>query len=143
LKFDTNEFIVYYWHCTNYERRTCKGQTMQKQGKNLFITDDGGKALGKFVRDYRMGLSPEMRLEDLADKIIKETGYETCSISTLSKFETGKMKFSTDLCMAIATVLKIKHPLEERYYEGWDFEEAARENVDLITGLPPKKKRGK
>lgn len=116
---------------------------MQKQGKNLFVSDDGSKALGKFIRDYRMGLSPEMRLEDLNVKIVEETGYEICSISTLSKFETGKMKFSSDLCAAIAAVLKIKHPLEDRYYDTWDFEEAARENIDLSTGLPPKKKRGK
>lgn len=84
-----------------------------------------------------------MRIEDLMDKIIKETGYETCSISTLSKFETGKMKFSRDLCAAIAAVLKIRHPLEDKFYETWDFEEAACENLDLNTGLPPKRKRAR
>ena len=116
---------------------------MQKQLNNLFVTDLGNKTLGKFIRDYRMALQPEMRLEDLEEKIIKETGYETCSISTLSKFETGKMKFSSDLCAAISAVLKIKHPIEDRYYDTWDFEECARENLDLGTGLPPKKKRSK
>lgn len=114
-----------------------------QQGKNLVVTDEGNRALGKFVRDHRESLSPEMRLEDLTEKIIKETGYTTCSISTLSKFETGKMKFSSDLCSVLAAVLKIKHPLEDRYYGGWDFEECARENLDLNTGLPPKKKRSK
>jgi hypothetical protein len=115
--------------------------TMATQGKNLVVTDSGNRCLGKYIRDYREAISPEMRLEDLMGKIIKETGYETCSISTLSKFETGKMKFSADLCSVLAAVLKIKHPLEDRNYSGWDFEECARENLDLSTGLPPKKKR--
>lgn len=119
-------------------------KTMQKQKNgNLFVTDDGSKALGKFIREYRMNLSPEMRMEDLMDKIIKETGYETCSISTLSKFETGKMKFSRDLCAAISAVLMIRHPLEDRCYGTWDFEEAACENLDLNTGLPPKRRRAR
>jgi transcriptional regulator with XRE-family HTH domain len=116
---------------------------MQNLGRNLFVSEDGCKALGKFVRDYRTSLSPEMRLEDLEKEIIKETGYETCSISTLSKFENGKHRFNTDLCAAIAAVLQIKNPLQERFYDGRDFDEVARENLDLSTGLPPKKKRSK
>lgn len=137
------KFIVYNRRSTNYEQRLCIGLTMQKEGKNLFVSDDGNKALGKFIRGYRDSLSPKMRMEDLMEKIIKETGYETCSISTLSKFEVGKMKFSSDLCAAIAAVLKIKHPFEDRFYGTWDFEECARENLDLNTGLPPKKKKVK
>ena len=117
--------------------------TMQKLGRNLFVTEDGCKALGKFVREYRMGLLPEMRLEDLQAEIIKETGYEICSVSTLSKFETGKQRFDTNLCAAIAAVLRIKNPLKETCYDGRDFDEVARENLDLSTGLPPKKKRSK
>ena len=117
--------------------------TMQKLDRNLFVNDDGCKALGKFIREYRMSLSPEMRLEDLEKEIIKQTGYETCSVSTLSKFETGKQRFDTNLCAAIAAVLKIKNPLEEKFYDGRDFDEVARENLDLNTGLPPKKKRSK
>lgn len=116
--------------------------TMQ-QGKNLVVTDEGSRSLGKYIRDYRTALSPEMRLEDLMEKIIRETGYKACSISTLSKFETGKMKFSADLCSVLAAVLKIKHPFEDRYYGAWDFEECARENLDLKTGLPPKKRRNR
>ena len=116
--------------------------TMQ-QGKNLVITDEGRRSLGKFIRDYRTTLIPEMRLEDLMERIIRETGYETCSISTLSKFETGQMKYSADLSSVLAAVLKIKHPIEDRYYGAWDFEECARENLDLNTGLPPKKRRNR
>lgn len=117
--------------------------TTMQQGKNLVVTDEGSRSLGKFIRDYRTALSPEMRLEDLMEKIIRETGYKACSISTLSKFETGKMKFSADLCSVLAAVLKIKHPFEDRYYGAWDFEECARENLDLNTGLPLKKRRSR
>ena len=48
---------------------TASTTKMQQQGKNLVVTDEGSRILGKFIRDYRTGLSPEMRLEDLMEKI--------------------------------------------------------------------------
>ena len=104
--------------------------------RNLFITGNGLKILGKFVRSYRQSLSTEMRLEDLKDKI-EQIGYPKCSISRLSNFEIGYEKqFSPDLVAAIAVALAIPHPFEHRAYSDWELQEIARENLDPKTGLP-------
>lgn len=105
--------------------------------RNLFITDNGLKILGNLIRNHRQNFLIEMRLEDLRDKIIKETGYKECSISTLSKLEVGHMKFNTDLVAAIATVMPIPHPFEDRAYTDWELQEIARENIDPKIGIAP------
>lgn len=106
--------------------------------KNLFITEKGLKILGGFLRSKRQSLPQEMRLEDLRNKIIEETGYTECSVSTLSKLEVGHMKINPDLLAAISVAMPISHPFEERTYSDWELQEIARENLDPNTGLQPK-----
>ena len=105
--------------------------------RNFFITEKGQKILGEFVRNYRQSLQQEMRLEDLKNKIIEETGYIECSVSTLSKFEVGHMKLNPDLLAAISVVMPIPHPFEDRAYSDWELQEIARENLDPQSGLHP------
>ncbi|MFZ4729628.1 MAG: hypothetical protein ACOYMQ_13360 [Pseudanabaena sp.] len=105
--------------------------------RNLFITEKGLKILGGFLRSKRQSLSQEMRLEDLRNKIIEETGYTECSVSTLSKLEVGHMKINPDLLAAISVSMPISHPFEDRAYSDWELQEIARENLDPYTGLQP------
>ena len=104
--------------------------------KNLFVTENGRKIIGKYLHYYRLSLPYEMRLEDLRDKIIKETGYEECSVSSLSKLENGIMRYNSNLVTAMVHVYGIRHPTEPRIYDFYDFHEAACENFSLDTGLP-------
>ena len=107
--------------------------------RNLFTTKKGQESLGEYVRRYRTNLPYEFRLEDLRNKIIEETGYTKCSLASLSKFENGQMRYSQDLIVAIATVLRIPNPREDRFYNWLDFHQAACENLDLDSGLPLQK----
>ncbi|PZU93188.1 MAG: hypothetical protein DCE90_16780 [Pseudanabaena sp.] len=111
---------------------------MTKAKRNLFITDKGLKILGGFLRSKRQSLPQEMRLEDLRSKIIEETGYTECSVSTLSKLEVGHMKINPDLLAAISVAMPISHPFEDRAYSDWELQEIARENLDPYIGLHPK-----
>ena len=108
---------------------------MPRSKRNIFVTETGLKALGEFIRNYRQSLYQEMRLKDLKYKIIKETGYIECSVSTLSKLEVGHMKLNPDLLSAISVVMQIPHPSGEGVYSDWELQEIARENLDPQTGL--------
>ena len=103
--------------------------------RNLFINDKGLKNLGELVRNHRCDL--EIRLEDLRTKIVEKTGYKECSVSTLSKFEVGHMRFNSDLVAAISAVMPIPHPFEDRAFTEWEILEIARENLDPKTGISP------
>ena len=133
--------MKFHLHLANQEKicHTCHAKpnfsTMANVKRNLFVTENGLKTLGNLIRTYRQNLLVEMRLEDLRDKIIQETGYAECSISTLSKLEVGHMKFNSDLVAAIATAMPIPHPFEDRAYTDWELQEIARENIDPKMGI--------
>jgi transcriptional regulator with XRE-family HTH domain len=108
---------------------------MSNTKRNIFVTDKGLKILGEFVRSYRQSLP--INLKDLKYKIIIDTGYTECSVSTLSKFEIGQMRLNPDLLSAISIAMPIPHPSEKRTYSDWELQEIARENLDPKTGLQP------
>ncbi len=108
---------------------------MSNTKRNIFVTDKGSKILGEFIRNYRQSLP--INLKDLKYKIIKDTGYIECSVSTLSKFEIGQMRINPDLLSAISVAMPIPHPSEKRTYSDWELQEIARENLDPKTGLQP------
>lgn len=118
----------YFLQC----EKVAKATSLPKREPNLCTTETGLLKLGKLVRSRRESLN--LKLIDLVDKILKETGYKW-SVSTLSKFEVGHMYFDPNFVAVLLAVLPIPHPIESRNFTEFEVWEIARENLDSVTGV--------
>jgi phage anti-repressor protein len=118
----------YFLQC----ERVAKAMSLSKKEPSLCTTETGLLKLGKLVRAQRESLN--LKLSDVVEKILKQTGYKW-SVSSLSKFEVGHMYFDPNFVALILAVLPIPHPIEDRSFTEFEIWEIARENLDHVTGV--------